>query len=107
MLKIDNYTYKPTHLLADSASAIENGFKIAFPDQLQKRIVCWAHCHRALTTKYLNRIKDTSLRAKVKEDVKKIQVAHSPEAFEAGVKLLWKKWNEPEVRSSLEAWGKY
>ena len=58
--------FNPTALLADTASAITNGFEQVF--NLIHRIFCWAHVKRAIDGK-LNAVTDKNIRNQIVSNI--------------------------------------
>ena len=88
--------FKPTVLVADSASAIKNGFDAVF--DLVKRVHCWFHVKIAVD-KEPNSIKDKEIRGSIKYDIIQLQdhvkISRSQDAnFKRAAFLLVSKWND-------------
>ena len=67
LIKIHDYIYKPTALIADNAPAITNGFKHAF-GSYSKRVSCWAHVIRNIDSQ-LKTIKNEKDKIQIRLDI--------------------------------------
>ena len=98
LIKIHDYIYKPTALIADNAPAITNGFKHAF-SSYSKRVSCWAHVIRNIDSQ-LKTIKNE------KDSVRHMQhqLQTSEILFNQSIILFQKKWHgiDPQVNIFLE-----
>lgn len=88
---IYGFDYKPNILIADNASAIENGFNAAFGDDQITRINCWAHTIRNIDTE-LAKIKNKEQRERIRFDICNIQLSQSKAIFIKLNELFYLKW---------------
>lgn len=83
--------FNPTVLLADTASAITNGFANVFT--LIHRIFCWAHVKRAIDAK-LNSVTNKDIRNKIISDIVNFQHYVETETFTDVACLMVDNWRE-------------
>ena len=96
--RVHNFEYKASVLLADAADAITNGFENVFT--LEFRIICWAHCNRAID-KQLVKIKDSKIQQLIRFDIVTVQAAARINSFETAIKLLKEKWLNDQLNQSV------
>lgn len=77
-------------LISDAAAAIKNGFHEAFDGD---EVTCAFHAEKNLNERPLQ---DQENRGKILDDILKLQLVPSAEAFKLGQKLLMSKYNEVE-----------
>ena len=101
---IYQFEYHPTHLLADAAYDITNGFILSFSVP-EKRDVCWAHVNRKIDD-HLRPV-EGSARIKIKDDLVKLQVTASSDSFLQAFNLLKDKWfntNNQNIKDFFNQW---
>lgn len=81
--------YNPSILVADSASAITNGFKKVF--DLSKRVFCWFHVKKAFD-KELNKISDKNIKNQITNDIIQFQHHVQEQSFVQVARLMILKW---------------
>lgn len=84
----------PRGLVADADAAIHNGFRVVFPDQQIKIIMCFAHVMSNIQRKYKFNSQDN--KQGIMEDVRKLHLAADERAFKMGCNLFMEKWVELE-----------
>ncbi len=96
-------------LIADAADAITNGFKAVFAKNADfLRVMCWFHVRKAVEN-CLAMLAEKSLQDKILMDVKILQLATSPEQFNAASKLFLEKYSDnpnPNIKQFLEYFKK-
>ena len=83
--------FNPTHIIADAAPAIRNGFALAFGHEAEKVIMCWAHVIMNVD-KQLVKIKSKPVRASVRENICLLQTCPDEDSFIHASELFLQKW---------------
>jgi hypothetical protein len=85
---------EPEVLVADAAHSIQNAFKLVFGSD-EEIIMCWAHMRRNVSKKIESLVKPEN-KARVLEDIEKLQKVSSQELFGKATNLFFEKWNTKE-----------
>lgn len=105
-LATDNETqFNPTHIIADAAPAIRNGFALAFGHEAEKVIMCWAHVVMNVD-KQLVKIKSKEVRASVRDNICLLQTCPNEDAFLHASELFLQKW-KVSVEEGVSAFVAY
>ena len=104
LLKLYQYNYKPTSLIADGADAITNGFMAAFGYKKVDdfvRVMCWPHVQRACEKQA-----PTTYRDDLMADIGILQTSYSHELFASNYQLFKDKW-EAKKEKEIDTFLKY
>ena len=83
--------FAPSHVIADAAPAIRNGFTLAFGHEAEKVIMCWAHVMMNID-KQLVKISNENIRSAVREDIQELQLCPDEDSFLHATSLFLDKW---------------
>jgi MULE transposase domain len=87
--EILNDQMNPKYVIADAAQAISNGFLACFENA--RVIMCWAHAKKNIDAKTKKLCPKEKLK-EISDDISKLNLAKSDEAFDKASTLFLLKW---------------